>query len=239
MAEPVQQARLAHRPHNADPAAPNGPRHTRPWGPNRASWSVPGQCQVNFAEGCHFYIAVTGGCRISHLLENRRRRINRYSAASRRGGLKHLMLPWWMNDLSIVATLVTATPTIIGWVLGWLAGGSGPVAPPPVAPVPTKITLRGAFKTGVLNGIIRPDIPLSTEVVRAVGATAILTISTTLYFWAERSTAIVMPWDQPLRHFVLYLFCLYGVFLIFVWARLSWKRDYLNRMSDNNDDSDL
>jgi hypothetical protein len=72
-----------------------------------------------------------------------------------------------MNDLAIVATLVTATPTIIGWVLGWLARGSGPVAPPPVAPVPAKITLLGAFKTGVLNGIIRPDIPLSTEVVSA------------------------------------------------------------------------
>jgi len=144
------------------------------------------------------------------------------------------MLPWWMNDLAIVATLVTATPTIIGWVLGWLARGSGPVAPPRVAPVPTKITLLGAFKTGVLNGIIRPDIPLETEVVRAVALTAILTITTTLYFWTEGSTGIVMPWDQPLRRLVFCLFCLYGVFLIFVWARLNWKRDYLKRI-----DSDL
>jgi hypothetical protein len=143
------------------------------------------------------------------------------------------MLPWWMNDLAIVATLVTATPTIIGWILGWLLRGSGPVPPPRVAPVPVKFTLFAAFKTGELNGIIRPDIPLSTEVVGAVVATAVLTIPTTLYFWTSRSTGIVMPWDQPLRHLVFYLICLYGVFLVFVWARLSWKRDYLNRMSDN------
>lgn len=136
-----------------------------------------------------------------------------------------------MNDLAIVATLVTATPTIIGWVLGWLARGSGPVAPTPVAPVPAKITLLGAFKTGVLNGIIRPDISLSTEVVSAVAATAVLTIPATLYFWTARSIRIVMPWDEPLRSLEFYLMCLYGVFLIFVWARLSWKRDYLNRMS--------
>jgi hypothetical protein len=145
------------------------------------------------------------------------------------------MLPWWMNDLAIVATLVTATPTIIGWVLGWLARGSGPVAPPPVAPIPAKITLLGAFKTGVLNGIIRPDIPLSTEVVSAVAATAVLTIPATLYLWTARSTGIVMPWDEPLRSLGFYLMCLFGVFLIFVWARLSWKRDYLNRMSYTDD----
>jgi hypothetical protein len=149
------------------------------------------------------------------------------------------MLPWWINDLAIVATLVTATPTIIGWVLGWLARGSGIVAPPREAPVPAKITLLGAFKTGVLNGIIRPDIPLSTDVLLAVALTAALTIPTTIYFWIERSTGIVMPWDKPLHLLLFYLICLYGVFLIFVWARLSWKKDYLNRMSDNDDDSGL
>jgi hypothetical protein len=151
-----------------------------------------------------------------------------------REGFKHLMLPWWMNDLATVATLVTAAPPIIGWVLGWLLRGSGPVAPPRVVPVPAKNTLFGAFKTGVLNGIIRPDIPLSTEVVRAVVATAVLIIPTTLYFWPSRNTGTVMPWDQPLHRLVFFLFCLYGVFLIFVWARLNWKRDYLNLI-----DSDL
>jgi hypothetical protein len=156
-----------------------------------------------------------------------------------RGGLKHLMLPWWMNDLSILATLVTAIPIITGWVLGWLARGSGPVAPPRVVPVPAKFTLLGPFKTGVLDGIIRPDIPFEKEVVSAVLLTTILTILTIAYFWNVRSTGISLPWDQPLRRLLFYLICLYVVVLIFVWARLSLKRDFLNRMSDNDDDSGL
>jgi hypothetical protein len=52
--EPVEFL-LAHRHHRhrAPPEPPN-----------------PGQCRVNFAEGCHLYIAVTTLWRISGVLEN-------------------------------------------------------------------------------------------------------------------------------------------------------------------------
>jgi hypothetical protein len=134
------------------------------------------------------------------------------------------MLPSWMNDLAIVVTLVTGIPVIIGCVLGWFARPSrgGPSRR-------QHITLLGAFKTGMLNGIIRPDIPISTEVVRAVLATFILPIATILYMNGD-DTIYNTPF-YPLLVLLLYAICFYVVFLILVWARLLWKKDYMNRMS--------
>jgi hypothetical protein len=34
-------------------------------------WKSPGECHLFIAEGCHLYIALTHGCRITVILENR------------------------------------------------------------------------------------------------------------------------------------------------------------------------
>jgi hypothetical protein len=151
------------------------------------------------------------------------------------------MLPSWMNDLAIVVTLVTGIPVIIGCVLGWLAQGNGPVVALPIRsnqdgsrrPQSQSITLLGSFKTGVLDGIIRPDIPISTEVVRAAFVTFLLPVATIFYHQGLNNVTSRGDPASMLLPVVFWGICLYALFLILVWARLIWKRDYLNRISEH------
>lgn len=149
------------------------------------------------------------------------------------------MLPAWINDTNTVVGLVTGIPIIVGAVLGWLARGSGPVEPAPnvyqLGQRRQRMTVMGSFRTGVLNGIIRPHIPVSTETVNIFIATIILPLEIVFYFWAGSHADSKMPIVWLLHDILFFLICGYAIFLTFMWARLVWKMDYMSRMYGDED----
>jgi hypothetical protein len=84
----------------------------------------------------------------------------------------------------------------------------------------------------VIDLFLSPDVPLMHDV--RVLRTLILglILATLCYLWGSWGDAPVLAITALLARLVLWGILAYSVVIVFLAARLRWKRDYLSRLDD-------
>lgn len=143
------------------------------------------------------------------------------------------MLPAWVNDTDTLVGLVTGIPIILGWLLslvGRVIQFDQSSAAPQRRPVrPQGVTLIGAFKTGISNLIIQPEVPFWNDVLKVALVTVVL-FGVSIFYFVNRGNASNIPILDTLNILAFYSIVLLAVITTFAWARLFIKMNYLNRM---------